>query len=115
MMASVRAASVCPFCGAKFADAFAKAPGCSHTITGAPDDGVGLGVQIFNLRQSSLPVGWPFATLSCAHVAGGDVAYITAGAQGGTGCGAFQRRAPTGAAAKGIPRNAHDVPRSRPE
>ena len=62
-MAPVKAASASPFCGAKLADAAAKDPGCNHTSTGA-DEGKGLGVHTFNLRQSSLPDGSPVTELS---------------------------------------------------
>ena len=44
----------------------------------------------------------------------GAVALSTAGAHGAAGCGGLHRRPPTGCAANGIPRNAHDEPRSRP-
>jgi hypothetical protein len=69
---------------------------------------------MFNFRQSSLPVGKPVAELSCAQESGMVVKFSVAGAQADAGWGGFHRRLPVGAAAKGTPRNAHELPRSAP-
>jgi hypothetical protein len=82
---------------ARFADAATKAPGWIHTITGAGDAGSGSGVQMFNLRQSSLPAGSPVATLNAGQL-DAVTALKVAGAQGGAACGGLQRSVPTGAA-----------------
>src|SRR5829696_7902560 len=113
-MAPVSAASFSPFCGAKFADALTNEPGWNHTITDAPDAGSGFGVHTFNCRQFSLPEGSPVATLSCAHDGGAVVAFSVSGPQAAAGCGRCHRRLPVGGAANGMPKKAHDAPRSMP-
>src|SRR5215208_3695361 len=104
-MAPVRAARFCPFCGGKLAEAFTNEPLWMNTRTGACD-GSGFGVQMFNLRQSSLPLGRPLPELSCAQLGEGVVKLRVAGAQGIGGCGALHRRPPVGGAANGLARNA---------
>ena len=42
------------------------------------------------------------------------VAFSVSGAQGAAGCGRCHRRLPVGGAANGMPRKAHDAPRSTP-
>src|SRR5687768_6448351 len=63
-----------------------------------------LDIHIFNFRQSS----------EAEHVDGGTVASRMPGSHRPTGCGAFHLRLPRGGVAYGIPRNAHDAPRSLP-
>src|SRR5215211_8879003 len=103
-----------PFWAARFADAATNAPGWNHTMTGAAA-GIGSGVQMIIRRQSSLPsvVALP-GGLTSEQFDGGTVAFSVAGVQGVAGCGGRQRSGPTGGDAKGTPRNAHEVPLSRP-
>src|SRR5206468_1733169 len=91
---------------ARFADPDANAPAGIHTITGARDVGAGVGVQMFNIRQSSAPKTKRLP-LTCGHIGGAVVAFSVLGIQARGGCGGFQRRSPTGGAANGIPRKAH--------
>src|SRR5580765_7219988 len=68
---------------------------------------------MFNFRQSSLPIVAP-ARLNEGQFGGAAIAFSIAGAHGAAGCGGFQRRSPTGGAANGMPRKAHDAPLSTP-
>src|SRR5262245_55178337 len=114
MMAPVSVARFWPFCAAKFAEAFENPPPWIHTMTGAPAAGTGFGVQTLSIKQSSTPVGCPVAALSCAQDSGAVIALSVDGAHAAAGWGRFHRRLPVGGAANGIPRKAHDDPRSSP-
>src|SRR5262245_29964427 len=112
-MAPVRSAMFRPLWAGRFADAATNAQVLNHTRAGAGEAGGGSGVQIFNTRQSSIPcvIVLP-AGLTCGQIGGlAAVACSVDGAQGTDGCGGFQRKVPTGGAANGMPRNAHDEPR----
>jgi hypothetical protein len=54
------------------------------------------------------------AGLTLGHAGGFVVAINGAGAHGSAGCGGFHRKGPSGGFANGIPRNAHEPPRSTP-
>src|SRR6266850_2433652 len=84
-------------------------------MTGAGLAGAACGVQMFSLRQFSLPSVTVLAGgLTTAHGVAAMVAFNVAGAHGAAACGGFHRRLPVGGVANGIPRKAHDVPRSTP-
>src|SRR5262245_5807997 len=77
--------------------------------------GGGFGVQTFIFKQSSLPCALVVpAGLISGQLGGAMVAPNVAGAHATAGCGGRHRRSATGAAANGIPRNAHDEPRLTP-
>jgi hypothetical protein len=70
---------------------------------------------MFSFRQSSLPwvVVLPAGKM-LAHAVGFVVALRTAGAHAAAGWGGLQRNGPIGGAANGMPRNAHEAPKSTP-
>ena len=84
-------------------------------MTGAGLVGAGFGVQMFTFRQFSLPtVPVLPGGFTCGQIGGVAVASSVAGAHFAAGCGGFHRRLRTGGAANGMPRNAHERPRSTP-
>src|SRR4249920_898751 len=84
-------------------------------MTGDGDARRGLGVQMLNVRQSSVPLIVPLPSgLTCAQRGGSVVACSVAGIHERAGCGGFHRRSPTGGAEYGMPRYAQKEPESRP-
>src|SRR5262245_6418987 len=77
-------------------------------MTGSASPGLFAGVHTFRYRQSSLTPSGALksfaAAASCMQLKANDDACFTP-VHALTGCGAFQRSAPTGGAAKGMPLN----------
>src|SRR5580704_10331754 len=72
-----------------------------------------LGVKTFRKRQSSDVLAWPKGDADCAQCGANWVASRTPD-QLAAGCGGCHRRAPTGGAAYGMPRNSSAAPLARP-
>src|SRR6266702_3167533 len=93
-----------------------NAPPWIHTMTGRPPRPVAVGVYTFRYRQSSdvLVVMTPVAMLPVwAQVFPGHVASLIP-VHGAAGWGGCHRRAPTGGAAYGMPKNSRALPACSP-